>query len=427
MKNVKPIKGQVWKENPTGNDYVIDINPAGWISGQGKTFGFGGYSKSAFLREFTFIPQTDLEWLACNRLGYSVHPSGYTSAIKINNNFVYQPGGTHGSHTLVEIQNKHYELGLDDHPIIKLTKAHAASMGRAPDNQKETEVNTDKLIPTDYSRNIAKLIAGDTVYNSFVDHEYVLDAAQANDLNATDSDFSTTFLVSFAERPNTGKRPVEDWVPVDVYYNSKWREARAGVPQWKFSGKDGWHYEIKFWRINFDALHNIYTKEIAMQQKPGHDPAQLMPIDVMLNAVFGGNDSAKPECYAKASKPVYTRAMADANEPPPVGSKFKIANFEKDSRISDFMDKEVTVIGLCHNEVDGTIVTFSHPFIGTGCGRYSNRWMQPIDTRTDKEKLIDALVDELNKPDNKTIDEDGFIYLRLPKRMVSDGVKRVGK
>ena len=78
-------------------------------------------------------------------------------------------------------------------------------------------MNTDKLIPIDFSRKITPFVAGDIYWNNFLEIGFTMDQQEANGFNNADpeSEFDTYFIVSFADRPNTGKQPL--WYDVAVY------------------------------------------------------------------------------------------------------------------------------------------------------------------------------------------------------------------
>ncbi len=78
------------------------------------------------------------------------------------------------------------------------------------------------------------------------------------------------------------------------------------------------------------------------------------------------------------SNPVYTQEMHEAGELPSVGAKFKVVEVEVNSRIFDFKDKEVEVIGLC-KDGESDIITFSHPTMGVDCRTYNRCWIEPLE------------------------------------------------
>jgi len=80
------------------------------------------------------------------------------------------------------------------------------------------------------------------------------------------------FITSFADRQNPGKQPVADWVPVDYICPSGAKGFGKLNLDWSLTDDIG---DIKYWKPNFDALHEIYEKETAMQ-KPVNDPDQYL-------------------------------------------------------------------------------------------------------------------------------------------------------
>ncbi len=138
-----------------------------------------------------------------------------------------------------------------------------------------------------------------------------------------------------------------------------------------------------FYTDGFGILNK--EKETTMQQKPFHDPDSYLArecIDESFSAVAD-------------DKPVFTQAMADNNELPPIGSYFIVTNLEGDSRLGDFFDLKVEVIGLCEFDKSETVVTFKHPVHGVGCGMYGKEyasWAKTIQTDEDKLREVMLLI-----------------------------------
>lgn len=108
------------------------------------------------------------------------------------------------------------------------------------------------------------------------------------------------------------------------------------------------------------------------------------------NKVCGFSEASLIEPATKPKPSVYTQAMVDAGEPPKVGMNFLAGKVEGDSRIIDFEGKRVTVISIVKFD-KGWVITFYHETIGLGCGNFMPFWVLPIDTRTEKEKAVDAM------------------------------------
>ncbi len=86
-------------------------------------------------------------------------------------------------------------------------------------------------------------------------------------------------------------------------------------------------------------------------------------------------------------KPVYTQAMHNMPTAPATGADFFVGDTGGNgSRISDFENKVVTVLATTTYK-GGTIITFYNSLVGIGCGMFSTKWVKPIYTRTDREKL----------------------------------------
>ena len=78
------------------------------------------------------------------------------------------------------------------------------------------------------------------------------------------------------------------------------------------------------------------------------------------------------------SKPIYTQAMLEAGECPKVGAKFIVIGSEGDSRIADFNNLEVEVIGLSITKIHNQVITFAHKSRGIGCGVFNGSWIKPL-------------------------------------------------
>lgn len=84
----------------------------------------------------------------------------------------------------------------------------------------------------------------------------------------------------------------------------------------------------------------------------------------------------KPEVKT-VTVPVYTQELFGNHIPPSAGDSFIVYGVKPDSRLFDFKDKEVKVIGLS-KKGDEVVITFSHPSIGIGCGMHWKKWVKPL-------------------------------------------------
>lgn len=234
-------------------------------------------------------------------------------------------------------------------------------------------MNTDKMIPIDFSRNITPFVPGDALTSNAANgYDFTVTSDRVDFFNSKDSDDQGYFVISFADRPNTGKQPVADWVPVDYVIEGRRKvdNCLASDVEWEDYYKESAmapdlsHRDISKYRPNFDALHDIYTKEIAMQKtlpKQG-DSAQIP--DIGLPATAQAND-----------KPVLGRSKIKS----PRKHAEMAAEFMSDERIGcELLTK------------DDLWVNTTLP---CWCERRTYRLIHP---KTDEDKLIEAIMDELN-------------------------------
>jgi hypothetical protein len=121
--------------------------------------------------------------------------------------------------------------------------------------------------------------------------------------------------------------------------------------------------------------HDIWT----LHTNPDHKESKEMKSDRLAD-----------EIMEKGKEAVYTREMFDNGEAPKIGMMFICKEKTFNSRISDFLNKVVEVIGVSILNGD-EVITFSHEIMGIGCGRFGEEWVKPIDTRTDSEKAINDI------------------------------------
>lgn len=85
-----------------------------------------------------------------------------------------------------------------------------------------------------------------------------------------------------------------------------------------------------------------------------------------------------------ARKPIYTQAMCDAGELPPVGSKFAFSKKTNSQRIDQFQRLECTVIGYCKDLDGDDVITFCEADMGVGCMIHMPEYIKPIQTEREK-------------------------------------------
>lgn len=187
------------------------------------------------------------------------------------------------------------------------------------------------------------------------------------------------YIKSFAPRKNEGAQPVGDDVVVDVYDGLAGYCTRASQLNWSLKEDEG-HYTVKTYTPNYDAL-------LKMQNEFDKKESEVITDKEM-------------KIVEAVTQPIYTKAMQDAGEMPSVGMSFICDDNTADSRISDFHKREVEVIGI--SKLDGkSILTFSHPTMGIGCGVFDMCWISYIETRTPEE--IEAKELEVAKKEQREI------------------------
>lgn len=237
-------------------------------------------------------------------------------------------------------------------------------------------MNTDKLMPIDFSRKITPFVIGDVL-----DHEiagrFTLElsdqVAEFNKAKDSDREYS---VVSFADRPNTGTQPVGDDIMVDVNLDT------AGWHIFECPRLCCWgeHTSIKSWKPNHAAMLKQHQAEQAKQK-----PNEVDVIEVESRGELSG-------WFAKEKEPpTFTQAMADAWEFPPIGSE---ANFECEGWGNGAQWCKFHGKALC----GGYIIEFHHD---TSPTRTTVDLFDPELTtfkpiQTDEDKLKDAIMDYLD-------------------------------
>lgn len=127
MKNVKPMVGRTFKQNSSGGIHKVrSLNPCS-VYFDGIMDPVGLYE---VINGFTFIPQNDLEWLACQRDEWPSDSVAYVS--KESCQALYYQRSAQGRYTRQQLQSMRYELGLDEKPKAPDLEAFAKGCGVAP-------------------------------------------------------------------------------------------------------------------------------------------------------------------------------------------------------------------------------------------------------------------------------------------------------
>jgi hypothetical protein len=253
------------------------------------------------------------------------------------------------------------------------------------ERKEDFEMNTDKLIPISYVKRFTPLVVGDVLYNEKFNLTFVIDGADGQVANLNeDYEYAQFFVISFADRPNTGAQPVGDDVVVDCYViGAGVLTRKACAFGWSLNGNISNTGHIKSWKPNKDAMLKQYQ---AGQAKADRSKLAISEIDALFGALLGGPVAP---CNGEIPKPVFTQAMADAGELPAVGAECMV----KSGSLDDWYKGEC--IGFDNNE-DGEFAVFAmfddYPFPVRYAGFKAER-IKPI--QTDEEKLKSALMDSI--------------------------------
>ena len=296
-------------------------------------------------------------------------------------------------------------------------------------------MNKDNLIPIDFSRNITPFVLGDELYNASENKPFKIHQQQQVDVfnsgvgGSECYDSSSYFVVSFADRPNTGEQPVGDDVVVDCQYTlpeDDMRPDKACKYHFGIDGDKSSSCLIK-WKPNHAAMLKQWQAEQAKEWpscdsqedigpgvEAGPVPEELSQADALkkliyacdglsqeyrqsnygdakkwlrhIDSAYQGYENAEDE-PASEDKPAFTQAMADAGELPMVGSLVLIKYLPYHGDDYGWFEHEVYGYKngkiICdHSEVSEKVELFSE-------------W-KPIQTA--EEKLKEALSLAVNEP-----------------------------
>jgi hypothetical protein len=117
-------------------------------------------------------------------------------------------------------------------------------------------MNKENLIPISYVKKFTPLAVGDELYNDFTKSSWKIAANNCKAFNSIDNSY--LYLVSFADRPNTGKQPVDD----DVILSGKFKigsftDIQANYFNWNLKSQDA----ILSWKPSYDYMLEQYQSE----------------------------------------------------------------------------------------------------------------------------------------------------------------------
>ena len=196
------------------------------------------------------------------------------------------------------------------------------------------------------------------------------------------------------------------------------KDGHGKSPLWntiKVLGNKGFYFNGTQWMDildeNYLGYYLKYYDVVTHEEIPTETPEEAEAFNKMKPYEFDGHVSGKltriisnghePKIVSYTNdKPVFTQAMADAGELPPVGSKF-LHNGE-------------VVLCISTTSHDGGVVTFRRITQGNGpdiaCCWNNKSWVKPIlipiDTRTPKQKAVDEMMNSLSDYCKEQLSED---------------------
>ena len=257
-------------------------------------------------------------------------------------------------------------------------------------------MNTDKLVPIDFSRKITPFVAGDIV--SHPDNkEFTLDSGGANKVN--EGLFDDYFIVSYADRPNTGKQPVGDDVVVDMGFgDSDPAEETGRACEYEFGPLTAEEDKIYTWKPNHAYVLKQYQESLLAEE------AELMD-DIAMN---GGEHYEQAHHVA-----LQTEALGDAPKELDIVINPDVKSFDE---ISDNIEAAIEqskpvftqeALEVYHGDEWHECIRFGFDIFGSHAYQISsgefrgefNATSKPSDFRkikTEEDKLREAIAGEIS-------------------------------
>ena len=135
------------------------------------------------------------------------------------------------------------------------------------------ERREDFMIPIDFSRNITPFVIGDVMDHTVAGRFTLEDNNQVKNLNNGNLNDDDYFIVSFADRPNTGTQPVGDDVVVDVSWDDGLEDTlncNARDVQFHIDN----HSNVESWKPNHAALLKQYQAEQLKKEPAKEGPTK---------------------------------------------------------------------------------------------------------------------------------------------------------
>jgi len=235
------------------------------------------------------------------------------------------------------------------------------------------------LVPIDFSRKITPFVVGDTLLsNTNNGYNFTVTSQRLVFFNSEKSNGSNYFVISYADRPNTGKQPVGDDVVVDVTIESG-KEIASADPtsySWLLTLGDA---AIDTWKPNHAAMVEAYQSSLADKEDDRMNNFNFS--DVLVKRDGGQID--KPLSFSNDAPEVFINLPEDVIIGRPTNYSPTSNDLEL-GRLVDFVFSNKLILDG-ENPVDCAIRELAEK--------------HDIDTRSDEDKLRDAIdlaIDDAN-------------------------------
>lgn len=213
-------------------------------------------------------------------------------------------------------------------------------------------------------------VEGDDGVDFYVYNQVTMNA----DITHDDSE-----VESFSWRENTGAKPEFSGL-IEFTFNGEGCEMQEA----RLAENVNWEI-VKKWRPSLNKSQHSEWPDNSRIDSIGQNGNDGLHYD---------NTAQQVEALAvNAQRPIFTQVMADAGELPPVGCKVKVciegAGFELEGNDAKHEGKDVTVKSSFTNKDGDKIVAIENDYGNCAC--YIIECIKPLDTRTPKQKAVDAI------------------------------------
>jgi len=290
-------------------------------------------------------------------------------------------------------------------------------------------MNTDKLIPISYVKKITPMVVDDVIWMDYRKSTVVLEEQWQVNMANSDGDIRN-FVVSFADRPNTGGKPDCASLMIDVEFNYGRKDKHKGADCFVWSKRAD--PAIALWKPNHAAMLKQYQAEqlgsnkdqshhIALQIEALGEPGS--PVEFIEE--LAENTSETHDVSVGDNGVRFSLTNVDNGEIQYIGQKELIGTFDVSLSVKEgdavHIDDDGDKVGVaqsanpkwnngdeCRSKCDGdyidgvvvglfpgynrTYVIYNKqkagpsPFFICNTGN-----LKPIDTRTDEQKRVDNM------------------------------------